>query len=70
MKDRLVGAHVLAPVAGELIQELSQAVHERRSLADLAEFVHVYPTLSTSINLLAAGRRYEAAKRWRWLIRR
>ena len=69
-KGRLVGAHVLAPSAGELIQELSQAVHERRSLADLAEFVHVYPTLATSINLMSAERRYDAAKRWRWLIRR
>ena len=69
-KDRLVGAHVLAPAAGELIQELSQAVHEGRSLGDLAEFVHVYPTLSTSINLMGAERRYAAAKRWTWLIRR
>lgn len=69
-KGRLVGAHLLAPSAGELIQELSQAVHERRALAELAEFVHVYPTLSTSINLMSAERRYEAAKRWRWLISR
>ncbi|MGI9659261.1 MAG: dihydrolipoyl dehydrogenase family protein [Gaiellaceae bacterium] len=69
-KDKLVGAHVLAPSAGELIQELSQAVHEGRSLAELAEFIHVYPTLATSINLLGAARRYEAAKRWTWLIRR
>ncbi len=70
VKDKLVGAHILAPGAGELIQKLSQAVHEERSLATFAEFVDVYPTISTSINLLGAARRYEQAKKWTWLIRR
>ena len=68
--DKLVGAHVLAVSGGDVIQELSQAVHEGRSLGKLAEYVHAYPTIATSINLLAAERRYEEARRWAWLIRR
>jgi pyruvate/2-oxoglutarate dehydrogenase complex dihydrolipoamide dehydrogenase (E3) component len=68
--DKLVGAHVLAASGGDVIQELSQAVHEGRSLGKLAEYVHAYPTIATSINLLAADRRYEEARRWAWLIRR
>jgi pyruvate/2-oxoglutarate dehydrogenase complex dihydrolipoamide dehydrogenase (E3) component len=68
--DKLVGAHVLAASGSDVIQELSQAVHEGRSLGKLAEYVHAYPTIATSINLLAAERRYEEAGRWAWLIRR
>ena len=53
-RGRLVGAHVLAPAAGELIHELALAVRERRRLRDLAGLVHVYPTYSTSIVQLGA----------------
>lgn len=69
-KGRLVGAHVLSPGAGETIHELALAVHEKMKLVDLAQLIHVYPTISTSINLLAADAAYESAKRWSWLVRR
>lgn len=68
--DKLVGAHILAPSAGEVIQKFSQAVHAGRSLSTFAELIDVYPTISTSLNLMAATRRYEEAKRWAWLIRK
>lgn len=68
-KGRLVGAQILAPSAGEMIHELAFAISEERKLADLASFVHVYPTLSTSIGQLAAEAIYEGAKRYRWLVK-
>lgn len=68
-RDKVVGGHILAPAAGELIHELALAVHRGLGLDDLA-FVHVYPTLSTSIGHLAAEAAVEKAKRLRWLVRK
>ena len=69
-KGRIVGAHILSPAAGETIHELALAVHEKMKLNDLASLIHVYPTISTSINLLAADVAYEGAKKLGWLVRR
>jgi pyruvate/2-oxoglutarate dehydrogenase complex dihydrolipoamide dehydrogenase (E3) component len=69
VKGKLVGAHVLAPAAGELVHELALAVRDGRSLASLASLVHVYPTLSTSVAQLAAEAAYEGAARHAWLVR-
>lgn len=69
-RDRLAGAHVLAPAAGELIHELALAVRERKRLRDLAGLVHVYPTISTSVARLAAEAAFEHGRRFRALARR
>ena len=50
---RLLGATVVAPHAGEMIQEFAVALHGRLKLADLARIIHVYPTYSTGIQQLA-----------------
>jgi pyruvate/2-oxoglutarate dehydrogenase complex dihydrolipoamide dehydrogenase (E3) component len=69
-KEKLVGAHIAAASAGEMIHECVLAIREGMKLRDLAAMVHVYPTLSTSIGLLAAEAQYERAKRLRWLVRK
>lgn len=69
-RGRVVGGHALAPAAGELIHELALAVRQRTRLRDLSGLVHVYPTLSTSVVMLAAEAAYERARRFAWLIRR
>ncbi|MEP6660436.1 MAG: FAD-dependent oxidoreductase [Acidimicrobiales bacterium] len=69
-KERIVGAHILAPVAGEMIHELALAVHRKMKLTDLAGLVHVYPTLSTGIGQVAARSAFDKARRWRWLVRK
>ncbi|MCB0998899.1 MAG: FAD-dependent oxidoreductase [Acidimicrobiales bacterium] len=69
-KDRIVGGHVLAPGAGELIHELALAVRHEFRLADLADLVHVHPTMATSVGMLAAESASEKAQRYRWLVRR
>ena len=62
-KGRVVGAHVLAPGAGDIIHELAMAVNRQLKLDELAELVHVYPTLSGGIGQLAAEATYERAHR-------
>lgn len=69
-KGRLVGAHILAPTAGEMIHEPALAIQQQLKLRDLAGLIHVYPTLSTSTNLLAADAAYATARKFSWLIRR
>lgn len=69
-KDRVVGGHVLAPGASELIHELSLAVRHRLELTDLAQLVHVQSTVATSLGRLAAESSSERAHRYRWLVRR
>jgi pyruvate/2-oxoglutarate dehydrogenase complex dihydrolipoamide dehydrogenase (E3) component len=68
-KKKIVGAHILAPAAGELIQELAGAIERGTKFADLAGQVHVYPTLSTSIAQLAGEAAFESAQRYKWLVR-
>jgi len=68
-KGRVVGAHALAPNAGELIHELALAIQQSLKLSDLAELVHVYPTLSIGIQQLAGEASFAGAKRYGWLVR-
>ena len=69
-KDRIVGAHLLAPSAGEVIHELALAVEHGMKLGDLASLVHVYPTIASTIGRLASEFDHEKAQRYRWLVRR
>ncbi len=69
-KERIVGAHVLAPAAGELIHELSLAIRQGLKLNEIASMVHVYPTMATSVGMLAAESASEKAQRYRWLVKR
>ena len=68
-RGRVVGGHVLAPTAGEVVHELALAVHQKLKLRDLAGMVHVYPTIALAIQQLAAEASYERARRLRWLAR-
>ncbi|HEX2048715.1 MAG TPA: FAD-dependent oxidoreductase [Acidimicrobiales bacterium] len=69
-KGKVVGAHILAPSAGEMIHELAVAINESMKLSELASLIHVYPTLSTGIGQLAGEAAFEGAKRLRWLVRK
>jgi pyruvate/2-oxoglutarate dehydrogenase complex dihydrolipoamide dehydrogenase (E3) component len=67
---KLVGAHILAPAAGELIHELALAIRQRLKVRDLGVMTHVYPTIATSVNVVGAEAAYEYAQRFGWLVRR
>jgi dihydrolipoamide dehydrogenase len=47
--DRLLGAHIVGPVAGEMIQELCLAIEFGASAEDVARASHAHPTLSEAI---------------------
>ncbi|MHB8671981.1 MAG: dihydrolipoyl dehydrogenase family protein, partial [Acidimicrobiales bacterium] len=69
VRRRVVGAHILAPAAGEMIHELALAVHKRLKIQEIAGLIHVYPTLSTSIGRLASDVALAGAERYRWLMK-
>ncbi len=65
-RGRIVGAHVLAPGAGELIGELALAVERRMRLRELAGVVHVYPTIAVAVQQLAGDAALSSARRYVW----
>ncbi len=67
--DKLVGAHMLAPAAGEVIHELALAVEKGMKLSELASLVHIYPTLAMSVGRLAGDASFAAARRFAWTVR-
>ena len=69
-KKRVVGAHILAPAAGEMIHEFALAIEQDVTLSNLAQFMHVYPTVSTSVGQLAGEAAFEKAEKYRWLVKR
>lgn len=48
-EDRIIGANILAPNAGELISELTLAIQSGLKLQDVGGAIHIHPTLSESI---------------------
>ena len=52
-KGRVLGATIVAPNAGELIQEWTLAIDRGLKLGDLARSIHVYPTYSMASQQLA-----------------
>ena len=58
-KFKVIGAHVLAPAAGEMIAQFTLALNQGLRLTpDFGNLVQVYPTFSTSVSQLAAEATY------------
>lgn len=51
--DKLIGARIIAPEGGELIQQLSMAIKFRITIKDLAQSFYPYLTLGEGIKLAA-----------------
>ncbi len=49
LDDKVIGAHILAPHASELVAEITLAIHKRLTLKDVFSTIHVHPTLSESV---------------------
>lgn len=56
-KGKIVGAHILGPQAGDLIQEVVLAMRKGLPVGALSQTIHVYPTLS-EVNRRAADQYY------------
>jgi mercuric reductase len=50
---RILGVHIVAPHAADLIHEGVLAVKYKLTVDDIIDTVHVFPTLSESIKLAA-----------------
>ena len=56
---RIIGAHILAPSASEMIGQLTLAISRGARLTrEIVNLIQVYPTFSTSISQLAAAATY------------
>jgi len=58
----ILGATIVAPVAGELISEIAVAMAGGVKMPEMASVMHSYPSYSLSIQTLAAGVYYEKLK--------
>jgi dihydrolipoamide dehydrogenase len=47
--DTLLGAHLLAPSASDLIAELTLAIRKKLKLGDVSSTIHIHPTLSEAV---------------------
>jgi len=66
---RIVGGHAICSHAGELIHELALAIRYRMKLSDLAELIHIYPTLASTIGQIAGDNAFRTARRYRSLAK-
>lgn len=57
--DRILGAHIIAPQAGELIQELVMAIEYSASSEDVARTCHAHPCLSEAIKEAALAAHFK-----------
>ena len=51
--EEILGGHIVAPAAGEMIHEIVAAMGARASIGALAEAIHAYPTFAEAIKLAA-----------------
>jgi len=56
-KGKVIGAHIIAPHAGELIHEMALAIQEKMKVSQLTSLVHAYPSYS-QLNKRLAGQYY------------
>ncbi len=59
-KDRIIGAHLLAPGASDMIPELTLAISKKMTIEDVASLVYIHPTLSEAIGEAALKAKNEA----------
>jgi dihydrolipoamide dehydrogenase len=58
--DKVIGGHIIAPNAGELIAELTLAIRKELKLQDVASTIHIHPTLSETVMEAALKAKNEA----------
>jgi dihydrolipoyl dehydrogenase len=49
LDDRVIGAHILAPFASEMIPELTLAIRKGLRVQDISQTIHIHPTVSEAM---------------------
>lgn len=60
--NRIVGVHILASIAADMIHEAVMAVKYRLTIDDIIDTVHVFPTMSEAIKLVATSFKQDVSK--------
>jgi dihydrolipoamide dehydrogenase len=63
--DQVLGVHIVAPTAGDMIAEAAFAIEMEATAEDLASTIHVHPTFSEALMESAADARGEAVHIWK-----
>jgi dihydrolipoamide dehydrogenase len=58
--DAVIGAHIVAPGASDMIPELTLAVAKRLKLAEVASLIYIHPSLSEGVGEAALKIKHEA----------
>ena len=59
---KIVGVHIVSPLAAEMIHEATMAIKVGLTIDDIINTVHVFPTLSEAIKLVAQSFRRDMSK--------
>jgi mercuric reductase len=60
--NRIVGVHILANIAADMIHEAVMAVKYRLTVDDIIDTVHVFPTMTEAIKLIATSFKQDISK--------
>jgi mercuric reductase len=61
-KNRIVGVHILANIAADIIHEAVMAVKYRLAIDDIIDIVHIFPTMTEAIKLAATAFKQDISK--------
>lgn len=61
-KNRIIGVHILSSIAADMIHEAVMAVKYRLTIDDMIDTVHVFPTMSESMKLVATSFKQDVSK--------
>lgn len=61
-KNRIIGVHILSSIAADMIHEAVLAVKFRLTIDDVIDTVHVFPTMSEAIKLVATSFKQDVSK--------
>jgi pyruvate/2-oxoglutarate dehydrogenase complex dihydrolipoamide dehydrogenase (E3) component len=53
--DRILGCHIAGPDAGNLVHEAVIAMNTGASYSDIAQAIHIHPTMAEGVNAAAGG---------------
>ena len=59
-EDTVLGAHVMAPAASEMLPVLTLAVARKLKLRDVGHLIYIHPTVSEAVGEAALKARNEA----------